>query len=133
MAWINSPDILNSISEPIYESVVDKNIVAAVTLWLKKAWFEKWTSYVLTQSHKNELVISITKIHWNEVKNTWSISLQKWIDFVEKNGNTTITEQWIQKMKDNYEGIKNLLPQKEKIISAIWNEIDDLNSGIQSA
>jgi hypothetical protein len=104
--------------EPIYEVVKDRWIRDAIITWLKAAGFEKWTSYIPTQSNKNELIIQITKLEWKQVSNTGTINLQVWVDFLVKNWVTMITQEWINKMRDNYKAIKNLSQQQVAI--AFW-------------
>jgi ribosomal protein S8 len=114
------------LSEPIYEVVKDRKIKAAITQWLKSAGFEKGTSYIPTQSNKNELIIQITKFEWKRIGNIWNISLKVWVDFINKNEETIITQEWVNKMRDNYSAIRNLSQQKVAIVSWTVDLLDNM-------
>jgi hypothetical protein len=126
--WIEHPKEFMPLAEPTYEIITDKAIRQAITAWLKSAGFEKWTSYIPMQSNSNEVIIQITKFGWKEVSNTWVINLQKWIDFIQKNGNTTVTQEWINKMRDNYTAIKSMIQRKRIITSSTHTELETITA-----
>lgn len=116
------------VGEPTYEVIKDQKIRAAITQWLKSAGFEKWTSYIPTQSNKNELIIQITKFEWKKITNTWSISLQAWVDFINKKGNVALTQEGINKMRDNYTAIKSMIQSKWIITASIHGKLDTITA-----
>ncbi len=127
--WVENSEKIPG-GEPTYEVVKDERVRDAVTKWLKAAGFEKWTSYIPTQSNKNELVIQITKFEWKKTGNTWTINLQAWVDFQVRNWVTVITQEWINKMRDNYTAIKNLSKQKLSLVSETASSLESIQNEI---
>lgn len=126
--WVENKIAALDWGEPTYEIINDQKTRGAITQWLKAAGFEKWTSYIPTQSNQNELVIQITRFEWKRIGNTGSISLQAWVDFVNKNGEVIITQDGINKMKANYIAIKSMIQSKWVITASIHGEIDTITA-----